>query len=64
MTELLRLRLRKAKDQLLSNETKIGAISESCGFANLRTFQRAFQRIEGQPPVRWRKNRLGASMPV
>jgi LacI family transcriptional regulator len=58
MTELLRLRLRKAKDQLLANETKIGVISESCGFANLRTFQRAFQRIEGQPPVRWRKNRV------
>jgi len=59
MTELLRLRLRKAKDMLLANETKIGAISESCGFANLRTFQRSFQRTEGQPPGRWRKNREG-----
>lgn len=57
MTELLRLRLRKAKDLLLANEAKIGAIAEKCGFANLRTFQRSFQRIEGQPPGRWRKNR-------
>ena len=57
MTELLRLRLRKAKDLLLANEAKIGDISETCGFANLRTFQRSFQRTEGQPPGRWRKNR-------
>ena len=61
MTELLRLRLRKAKDMLLVSEAQIGVISESCGFANLRTFQRAFQRIEGQPPVRWRKNKLGTA---
>jgi len=58
MAELLRLRLRMAKELLLANQTKISDISESCGFANLRTFQRAFHRIEGLPPVRWRKNRI------
>lgn len=60
-TELLRIRLRKAKEQLLANKTKIGVIAETCGFANLRTFQRAFQRIEGQSPARWRKDRVPAA---
>jgi LacI family transcriptional regulator len=50
-----RLRMRKAKDLLLNSREKIEAVSEACGFANLRTFQRTFLRTEGHPPLRWRQ---------
>ena len=36
-------------------EEKIETVSETCGFANLRTFQRTFLRTEGQSPLRWRQ---------
>jgi len=50
-----RLRMCKAKDLLLNSGEKIEAVSETCGFANLRTFQRTFLRTEGQSPLRWRQ---------
>jgi LacI family transcriptional regulator len=58
MTCLLRTRLRKAKDMLLAGGHKVEGIAEACGFSNLRTFQRAFQREENQTPTGWMQAQL------
>lgn len=59
MACLLRVRLRRAQDLLRGDNPKIENVAEACGFNNLRTFQRAFQRQEGVSPTRWRDlNRL------
>lgn len=55
MACLLRLRVRRAQELLRGENPKVEQISEACGFANLRTFQRAFQRQEGMPPTQWRQ---------
>ena len=55
MACLLRLRVRRAQDLLRGENPKIENIAEACGFANLRTFQRAFQRQESMPPTQWRR---------
>jgi LacI family transcriptional regulator len=54
MACLLRMRLRSAKDMLTQGNRKIEDVAEACGFGSLRTFQRAFQRIENQSPLRWK----------
>jgi transcriptional regulator GlxA family with amidase domain len=54
---LLKMRLRLAKDMLAHGDRKIEDVSEACGFANLRTFQRAFQRKQGVAPTQWRRER-------
>jgi LacI family transcriptional regulator len=54
MACLLKMRLREAKDLLSEGNLKIEDVAEACGFGSLRTFQRAFQRIEGQSPLRWK----------
>lgn len=54
MVCLLRMRLRAAKDMLTQGDRKIEDVAEACGFGSLRTFQRAFQRIESQSPLRWK----------
>lgn len=55
MACLLRMRLRVAKDLLTQGGRKIEDVAEACGFGSLRTFQRAFQRIEGESPLRWKQ---------
>lgn len=57
MACLLRMRLRTAKDMLTQGGRKIEDVAEACGFGSLRTFQRAFQRIESQSPLRWKQSR-------
>ncbi|MCX6972424.1 MAG: substrate-binding domain-containing protein [Verrucomicrobia bacterium] len=57
MACLLRMRLRMAKDMLVHGGRKIEDIAEACGFGSLRTFQRAFQRIENQSPLQWKQAR-------
>ena len=54
MVCLLKMRLRRAKDMLAEGGRKIEDIAEACGFGSLRTFQRAFQRVENQSPQRWK----------
>ena len=54
MAELLGLRLRSARPLLRLGEEKISTIAEVCGFANLRTFQRAFLRWHGCSATAWR----------
>ncbi len=55
MVCLLRLRLRRAQELLRGHNPKIENVAERCGFGNLRTFQRAFQRQEGIPPTLWKQ---------
>ena len=50
-----RFRIRRARDLMLTTSEKISAISERCGFLNLRTFQRTFIRLEGLHPQAWRQ---------
>lgn len=52
------LRMRLAKDMLTQGERKIEDVAEACGFGSLRTFQRAFQRLEGDSPLRWKQTRV------
>lgn len=58
MACLLRMRLRKAKDMLALGGRKVEDVAEDCGFGSLRTFQRAFQRVVNQSPLRWKQTRL------
>lgn len=60
MACLLRLRVRRAQDLLRGENPKVEQIAEACGFANLRTFQRAFQRKENLPPTLWRRKNCGS----
>ena len=55
MACLLRLRVRRAQELLRDGSPKIESVAEACGFSNLRTFQRAFQRQEGVPPTQWKR---------
>jgi LacI family transcriptional regulator len=52
---LLKMRVRESKELLAKSDKKIEDIAELCGFGSLRSFQRAFQRKQGMPPTRWRK---------
>ena len=54
MVCLLRMRLRMAKDMLAEGGRKIEDVADACGFGSLRTFQRAFHRVENQSPLRWK----------
>ena len=54
MACLLKMRLRRAKDMLTEGGRKIEDVAEACGFGSLRTFQRAFQRVESESPLRWK----------
>lgn len=55
MACLLKLRVRRSQELLRGEQPKIEHIASACGFANLRTFQRAFQRQENMPPTQWRR---------
>jgi LacI family transcriptional regulator len=57
MVCLLKMRLRRAKEMLTQGGRKIEDIAEACGFGSLRTFQRAFQRVESESPLRWKQAR-------
>jgi LacI family transcriptional regulator len=59
MVCLLRLRVRRSQELLRGENPKIETIASACGFANLRTFQRAFQRQENMPPTQWRRLNCG-----
>lgn len=52
--ELMRMRLRRARQRLRATDEKISALAAGCGFGNARTFQRAFGQAEGMSPGRWR----------
>jgi LacI family transcriptional regulator len=55
--ELMRMRIRRARQRLRTTDEKISAVAAGCGFGNARTFQRAFAKAEGISPGRWRAAR-------
>lgn len=54
MACLLKMRIRMSKDMLNQGNRKIEDVAEACGFGSVRTFQRAFQRIESASPMQWK----------
>lgn len=50
-----RVRVDAARELLLSGEWTQEQIAERAGFTNVRTFQRAFKKIEGVPPGKLRQ---------
>ena len=50
------LRMKKAKDYLISTTFSIGDIAKKCGFENIYYFSTAFKKAEGISPIKYRKN--------
>ena len=50
-----RQRIEAAERLLLDGSLSISAIATRCGFADVGTFQKAFQRAHGQSPTAWRE---------
>ncbi|MDZ4199635.1 MAG: helix-turn-helix domain-containing protein [Kiritimatiellia bacterium] len=53
--EVMRIRLEKAKDQLLSTSASVTKISESCGFVDSKQFLAHFRDKYGKTPSEWRR---------
>ena len=51
-------RLQQAIELLLETDRSVHDIALSCGFSSPQTFSRTFSREYGQPPDRWRRNRV------
>lgn len=56
---LIRSRLHRAQDLLLSSDLPIAEIALSCGFYDQSHFSHAFAHRAGLPPGRWRRERQG-----
>jgi len=54
---LMRRRLTEAARELLENERRVIDIALDFQFNNHETFTRAFRRVFGMPPTRWREQR-------
>ncbi|MEO6848318.1 MAG: AraC family transcriptional regulator [Chthoniobacterales bacterium] len=54
-TEIIRLRIRKAQELLLSTELTLAEIAAECGFCNEHEFSHVFHKYSGMPPGSWRK---------
>jgi len=55
---LLKERMKRACRLMLETDRRIGAIAVSCGFPNLSSFGRTFQRLNRESPKIWRRNAL------
>jgi len=58
---LLRQRVEKAKELLLSRQARVGDIAFQVGFGSIAHFNRAFKRCTGTTPTAYRNARLAAS---
>ena len=58
-SEIMRLKLAKAKDMLSSGDASIGEIADACGFCNPGHFVNSFSRAFGSPPGKWRHEKSG-----
>jgi len=58
--ELDYLRLERAKRLLLQSKESVRFIARQCGYSGFQQMQRAFQRVEGMTPTRYRKARQNA----
>ena len=59
MDYLLRLRLSKARELLLSGDSSIEEISFVCGFSSVNFFRIKFKQIMGVTPLHYRKDIRG-----
>jgi len=50
------LRVNLAKELLIKTDLSISSVSDSCGYDNFRTFNRAFKAKTGMTPSEWQKN--------
>jgi AraC-like DNA-binding protein len=57
-TYLMRRRMERAQDLMLSTETTIGQIALDCGFADQSHLTRLFHKIVGESPAAWRRARI------
>ena len=55
---LMRRRMERAQDLMLSTDTTIGQIAIECGFADQSHLTRLFHKIVGESPAAWRRARI------
>jgi AraC-like DNA-binding protein len=55
---LMRRRMERAQDLMLSTEKTIGQIALDCGFADQSHLTRLFHKIVGESPAAWRRARI------
>jgi AraC-like DNA-binding protein len=56
---VMQARLRQAAEALVHTRQSVEHIAEDAGYGSSAAFVRAFQRVYGQPPARWRSQRIG-----
>jgi AraC-like DNA-binding protein len=59
---LMRRRMERAQDLMLSTDTTIGQIALDCGFADQSHLTRFFHKIVGESPAAWRRARVDVAM--
>ena len=52
---LTQQRIQRAKDLLLFSELPVGDVGKQIGYPNVHTFIRAFKRIAGTSPGKWKE---------
>ena len=55
LSVIMRSRVEEAKRMLLKTDCKLDIVADQCGFSNRLHFHRAFSRLAGRPPGRWRQ---------
>jgi AraC-like DNA-binding protein len=60
LQSVLQARLRLAAEDLIHTRHSVEAIAERAGYGSSAAFVRAFQRVYGQPPARWRAGQVRA----
>jgi AraC-like DNA-binding protein len=52
---IARARLTTAAERLLATDASLSTIAAESGYADAFSFSRAFRRVMGMPPSRWRR---------
>jgi LacI family transcriptional regulator len=55
LSVIVRSRIQEARRLLLKTDCKLDIVAERCGFGNRLNFHRAFSRLAGRSPARWRQ---------
>jgi len=56
MNDVIRARMKRAKELLQYTDMKVQTVSESCGYKNIEHFTRQFKRLEGLTPLHYRQS--------